>query len=291
MVALVCFGGCRAEPPVRAIEPGPWLTGNQEPLSPARPQVRIPPRRTLGHVPEIAKPRYGIALFAVPADRLLSNPPFSPRWSDRALRELEDHRANAAVVRIDAAPNGISEVDGPKPGRWAKLGRWATEAQIEGKDLLLVGSIEQGRETQVRLFALDPSTGAVAGVGQFAGSPPEDVLAAAVAETVTACRTYWFELDRGRLRRVDIEVEQLHSPDDIEAFLKGLLALETVERVQHVTTSVRDGRADVSVLLYGESATPDVAATRWHSDKGEARLEWIRDRRFRALYRANATAR
>jgi len=252
-------------------------------------------------VPEVAKPRYGVALFAAPADKLLSNPPFSPRLSERALRELEGHHANATVVRIDAAPDGLSGAAGAardgaasdlaKLVRWAKLGRWGADTQIEGQDLLVVGTIEQGRETQVRLFALDPSRAAVAGVGQFAGSPPEDVLAAAVAEAVAACNTYWFELDRGRLRRVDIEVEQLHSPDDIEAFLKGLLALETVERVQHVTTSVRDGRADVSVLLYGESATPDVAATRWRSDAGEARLEWIRDRRFRALYRPNATAR
>ncbi len=253
--------------------PPPRVTGEG-----SGPLASPPPGRTIGTLPQMPVPRFAVSLFAFPQTGSATEAAYSPEWSSRVVTRLDLNHVTALALSRSTLPAGDLEQ--------------ATAALVEQSgagvaDVLLAGTILPGNNTQVRLFARDTRDGRLIARSEFEGKA-DTTLSIATDDAFAQVNRYWFELARGQLSHLRMEVKGLRTDPEIGLLQGSLVMVPGVRAVRHEETRVEREEAQAAFRLTHEGV-PEVvldgiARLTWVAGGKTARLEHVEGFTFHARY-------
>jgi hypothetical protein len=166
--------------------------------------------------------------------------------------------------------------------------RLAARPEAKAVDVLVAGTVAPGGMTQIRLLALDTQKQRVTGKSEFEGPDAGKVLEVALSDILRQTHRYWFELDRGEISEIPVEVRGLTDPQDIIKLQEALAAIPGARVTRREALSAQAGKATVTfkVFLHGDGAAflAEVARTELQTSGRRLRLRQAEGQRFDAIY-------
>jgi len=253
-LALAC--GCAA-PSLPVLEP-PAPPPPPAASEGAPPQASPAPGRIVGSLPQLPPPRFAVAVFALPAGAApLAEAPYSPEWTTQVLNRLDINKLSARAL----------DAKGPLAGGLdAGTAALAGSQEAKSADVLISGTVLPGSTAQVRLLLHDTKYARLIGRAEFEGDL-QGALDRAVEDAFEQVSRYWFELARGTLTSLLVEVSGFRTEPEIAAVQDAIAGLPGVKLTRHAGTVVGGGSAIASYQVTLEGSGEDllgwIAEIRW----------------------------
>ncbi len=257
-LAATCLGLCviscdNTLPVIESPPPPPPRAPSDAP----KPFAGSPPGRTIGSLPQMPVPRFAVSIFAFPPSGPGADAVYSPERSATVATRFDlNHVTANPLAQTGTLTGDLEQATAPL----------AMDPSAKVADILLAGAIQPGGNTQVRLFARDTRDGRLVARSEFEGESSA-VLARAVDDAFQQVNRYWFELARGQLSQVRVEVSGLRADSEIGLLQNAMAALSGVRLVRHEETRVEGETAWAAYRLTLEGASEAIG-------EGLAKLSW-----------------